>query len=98
MMIIGKYVLNTLQIFFPWDDALYTYLKSRGLGSVKGGRKALPLVYTDNCEVTVGKKELHKGGAFYALEDNFIGIETIEADTFKELVEKKAGLDFFSFF
>jgi hypothetical protein len=33
MKALGRYVLDTLQIFFPWDDDLYTYFKECGLGS-----------------------------------------------------------------
>ncbi|MEN3049715.1 MAG: hypothetical protein ABC585_05490 [Candidatus Methanosuratincola petrocarbonis] len=51
------FTLDTLQIFFPWDDDLYTYLKNKGFAS-KNGFKALPLIYTDNCERTTGKQEL----------------------------------------
>lgn len=55
--IIGSYVLDTLQIYFPWDDDLYTYFKNRGLG-IKGlQKKILPLIYSDNCEVTSGVPE-----------------------------------------
>src|SRR5438876_4978879 len=52
MKVLGGYVLDTLQIFFPWDDDLYTYFKEHGLGSSGLGSKKLPLVYTDNCEST----------------------------------------------
>lgn len=52
---IGRFVLDTLQIFFPWDDDLYTELKKKGFGS--GPSKTLPLVYTDNTEVTKGVRE-----------------------------------------
>jgi len=54
---VGHYALDTLQIFFPWDDDLYTHFKERGLGSAGLGSKKLPLVYTDNCESTAGLKE-----------------------------------------
>ena len=52
-----SFVLDTLQIYFPWDDDLYTYLKNRGFAS-KPDFKALPLVYTDDCESTTGKPEI----------------------------------------
>lgn len=29
--VIGNYIMDTLQIFFAWDDDLYTHLKERGL-------------------------------------------------------------------
>ena len=51
------FVLDTLQIYFPWDDDLYTYLKNRGFAS-KPDYKALPLIYTDDCESTTGLKEI----------------------------------------
>lgn len=40
---IGSYVLDTLQIYFAWDDDLYTYLKERGFGQSGFQRKTLPL-------------------------------------------------------
>ena len=58
MVIIGEYVLDTLQIYFPWDDDLYGYLKEHGFG--KGEVKALPLIYTDNCETTEGKTKTRR--------------------------------------
>ena len=57
MKVLGRYVLDTLQIFFPWDDDLYTYFKEHGLGSSGVGSKKLPLIYTDNCESTGGIHE-----------------------------------------
>lgn len=55
--VIGNYIMDTLQIFFAWDDDLYTHLKERGLGQ-KGIKSAvLPLVYTDNSESTTGVNE-----------------------------------------
>ncbi len=53
MVLIGDYILDTLQIYFPWDDYLYSYITSRGFG--RPGAKAIPLIYTDNCESTVGE-------------------------------------------
>jgi hypothetical protein len=55
--IIGSYDLDTLQIYFPWDDDLYTYFKERGLGQKGIGKKILPLIYSDNCESTMGISE-----------------------------------------
>ncbi|MEM4170025.1 MAG: hypothetical protein QXY99_08075 [Thermoproteota archaeon] len=54
---IFTFALDTLQIYFPWDDDLYTYLKNRGFAS-REGYKALPLIYTDDCESTTGKHEI----------------------------------------
>lgn len=57
MAVLGHYILDTLQIFFSWDDDLYTYLKERGLGSGGLQSKKLPLIYTHNCESTAGIPE-----------------------------------------
>lgn len=51
---LGNLVLDTLQIYFSWDDDLYTELKSHGFG--KGAFKVLPLVYSDNTEATIGQR------------------------------------------
>jgi len=51
---IGSYTLDSLQIFFAWDDDLYTYLKERGFGQSGLQRKTLPIIYSDNCESTTG--------------------------------------------
>lgn len=56
----GSYVLDTLQIYFPWDDDLYTYLKTIGLMSKDPNLKVLPLIYSDNCESTVGKAQIER--------------------------------------
>ncbi|MFX0070689.1 MAG: hypothetical protein ACFFAO_06325, partial [Candidatus Hermodarchaeota archaeon] len=58
MVIIGEYILDTLQIYFPWDDDLYGYMKENGFG--KGKVKALPLIYTDNCESTERKNKTRR--------------------------------------
>lgn len=68
---VGRYTLDTLQIFFPWDDDLYTYFKERGLGSAGLGSKKLPLVYTDNCESTAGLKERKRK---YVIDPKFFGM------------------------
>jgi hypothetical protein len=67
---VGRYTLDTLQIFFPWDDDLYTYFKERGLGSAGLGSRKLPLVYTDNCESTAGLKERKRK---YVIDPKFFG-------------------------
>lgn len=59
-MDIGNFTLDTLQIYFPWDDDLYTYLKDKGFGKSGLGSKTLPLIYSDNTESTVGQKELQR--------------------------------------
>ena len=70
MVELGRYTLDTLQIFFPWDDDLYTYFKEHGLGSSGLGSKKLPLVYTDNCENTAGLKERKRK---YVIDPKFFG-------------------------
>ena len=65
MRVLGRYVLDTLQIFFPWDDDLYTYFKERGLGSGGLGSKKLPLIYTDNCESTGGISERKRNNVIH---------------------------------
>jgi len=50
--IIGNYTLDTLQIYFAWDDDLYTYFKEKGFGKSGFRRKTLPIIYSDNCEST----------------------------------------------
>lgn len=52
---IGNYILDTLQIYFSWDDDLYTELKAHGFGT--GNFKVLPLIYSDNTENTIGQKD-----------------------------------------
>ena len=56
-IVIGSYILDTLQIYFAWDDDLYTHLKERGFGQSGLQRKTLPLIYSDNCESTTGVSE-----------------------------------------
>ncbi len=68
---VGRYTLDTLQIFFPWDDDLYTHFKERGLGSAGLESKKLPLVYTDNCESTAGLKERKRK---YVIDPKFFGM------------------------
>ncbi len=65
MRVLGRYVLDTLQIFFPWDDDLYTYFKEHGLGSGGLGSKKLPLIYTDNCESTGGISERKRNNVIH---------------------------------
>ena len=54
---IRSYTLDTLQIYFAWDDDLYTYLKERGFGQSGLRRKTLPIIYSDNCESTTGVRK-----------------------------------------
>lgn len=57
---IASATLDTLQIYFPWDDDLYTYVKERGLGTEGHEKKALPLIYSDNCESTTGQEKTQR--------------------------------------
>lgn len=57
---LGRYTLDTLQIYFPWDDDFYTYFKNHGMGTANTRKKALPLIYTDNCESTTGVTEVRR--------------------------------------
>jgi hypothetical protein len=60
MIEIGSYTLDTLQIYFPWDDDLYTYFKDRGFGTQNYKMKSFPLIYTDNTISTVGVDALNR--------------------------------------
>ena len=51
---IATYILDTVQVYFAWDDDLYTYFKQIGFGQSGFRRKTLPIIYTDNCESTSG--------------------------------------------
>ncbi len=74
MEVLGRYILDTLQIFFPWDDDLYTYFREHGLGSSGLGSKKLPLIYTDNCETTVGVPERKRK---YVIHPRFFGLDPV---------------------
>lgn len=41
-ILVGSYILDTLQTYFAWDDDLYTYFKERGLGQSGMLSKKLP--------------------------------------------------------
>gem|GEM_PF-2007789 len=69
---IGEYILDTLQIYFPWDDDLYSALLSKGFGKMT---KKLPLIYTDNTEVTTGEKERRRK---YVIEPYLFGRTCLE--------------------
>jgi len=84
MRVLGRYVLDTLQIFFPWDDDFYTYFKEHGLGSSGLGSKKLPLIYTDNCESTGGIPERRRNNV---IAPRFFG------STYEELGWKDTGLE-----
>src|SRR5438094_44179 len=84
MRTLRQYVLDTLQIYFPWDDDLYTYFKERGLGSSGLGSAKLPLVYTDNCESTTGMVERRRANVIHP---KFFG------QTYEQLGWKDTGLE-----
>jgi hypothetical protein len=73
---VSSYTLDTLQIYFAWDDDLYTYLKERGFGQSGFRRKTLPIIYSDNCESTTGVVERRRK---YVIPPNYFG------KTFEEL-------------
>jgi len=73
---IGSYTLDSLQIFFAWDDDLYTHLKERGFGQGGFQRKTLPIIYSDNCESTTGVASRKRK---YVINPRYFG------KTFKEL-------------
>jgi len=73
---IGSYTLDSLQIFFAWDDDLYTYLKERGFGQSGFQRKTLPIIYSDNCESTTSVASRKRK---YVIHPRYFG------KTFKEL-------------
>jgi len=73
---INSYTLDTLQIYFAWDDDLYSYLKERGFGQGGFKRKTLPIIYSDNCESTTGVKERRRK---YVIHPKYFG------KTFEEL-------------
>ncbi|MDI6917744.1 MAG: hypothetical protein QMC80_08125 [Thermoplasmatales archaeon] len=70
MLDLGQYTVDTLQIYFPWDDDLYTYFKNKGLGTKNTKKKALPLIYTDNCMSTTGVAALKRK---FVLHPNYFG-------------------------
>jgi len=57
---LGNYVLDSLQIFFPWDDDFYTYMKEKSMGTKGPMKKAIPVIYSDNTKSTVGKDEAQR--------------------------------------
>ena len=69
-IVIGSYILDTLQIYFAWDDDLYTYLKERGFGQGGFQRKTLPLIYSDNCQSTTGVPERRRK---YVINPRYFG-------------------------
>ena len=69
-ILVGSYILDTLQIYFAWDDDLYTHLKERGFGQSGMMSKKLPLIYTDNCESTTG---VHERSRKYIITPEYFG-------------------------
>ena len=56
------------------------------------GILAAELLAKHKVDVLLTKEELHKGGAYYALQDNFIEIRKIDANTFEELLNRYGGV------
>lgn len=56
------------------------------------GILAAELLAKHNVDVLLNKGTLHKGGAYYALQDNFIEIKHTKAKTFEELIKKHGGV------
>jgi hypothetical protein len=67
---IASYTLDTLQIYFAWDDDLYTYLKNGGFGQSGFKQKTLPIIYSDNCESTTGVQERRRK---YVINPKYFG-------------------------
>lgn len=67
----GKYTLDTLQIYFPWDDDLYTFLKKKGLMSRNPEMRVLPLIYSDNCVSTQGVQKIKRN---YVIDPTLYGL------------------------
>ncbi len=84
MRVLGRYPLDTLQVFFPWDDDLYTYFKEHGLGASGLGNAKLPLIYTDNCESTGGIPERRRNNV---IAPKYFGM------TYDQLGWKDTGLE-----
>ncbi|MEM3068479.1 MAG: hypothetical protein QXH58_01025, partial [Nitrososphaerales archaeon] len=80
-MDLGKYTLDTLQIYFPWDDDLYTYLKGKGLMSKNPKLKVLPLIYSDNCVSTQGVQQIKRNyvidPVLYGLHESQLGWQRV---------------------
>jgi len=72
---LGKYVLDSLQIYFPWDDDLYTFLKERGLMSKNPKLKVLPLIYSDNCVSTQGVERIKRN---YVIDPTLYGLSEFQ--------------------
>lgn len=74
-MDLGKYTLDTLQIYFPWDDDLYTFLKEKGLMSKDSNLKVLPLIYSDNCVSTQGAQQMKRN---YVIDPVLYGLSVAQ--------------------
>ncbi|MCD6247379.1 MAG: cation diffusion facilitator family transporter [Candidatus Diapherotrites archaeon] len=55
------------------------------------GILAAELLAEHNVDVLLNKGALHKGGAYYALQDSFIEIKKTKAKSFEELLKKYGG-------
>lgn len=76
--------MDTLQIYFAWDDDLYTVLKEKGFGQSGFQRKTLPIIYSDNCESTSGVTERRRK---YVIDPRYFD------RTYEELGWKKTERD-----
>lgn len=56
------------------------------------GILAAELLAEHNVDILLSKGALHKGGAYYALQDNFIEIKHTKAKSFEELIKKYGGV------
>jgi len=56
------------------------------------GILAAELLAEHNVDVLLNKGALHKGGAYYALQDSFIEIKKTKAKSFEELLKKYGGV------
>lgn len=57
----------------------------------KRGILAAELLAKNKADVLFSKEEMHKGGGFYALQENFIEIRLTEAKNFKQLLNEFKG-------
>jgi len=53
----------------------------------KRGILIAELLAKKGINIVFSKKEMHKGGSFYALQDNFIEIKQTKSKTFSEILK-----------
>lgn len=56
--------------------------------TTRKGILAAELLAKNNADILLTKKEMQRGGGYYALEDNFIEIQKTKAKTFKEILKE----------